>query len=237
MQPKKTPTTDMAEQLAFALPSKPALGREDFFVSPSNSVAVAMLETVEGWPNGKLLLIGPRGAGKTHLAHVWAAQVQAKIVKAAALRTADIDSLAACPLAVEDADQIAGDTEAETSLFHLHNRMAERTLPLLLTAQQPPRFWGLGLADLASRMEATSAVTIELPDDRLLSAVLLKLFSDRQLTPASTVITYLARNMERSFALAGTIVDAMDTEALSSGRAINRGLAVDILDKISSDRA
>ena len=62
----------MAEQLSFDLPVRAALGREDFFVSPANAEAVAMVEGWQGWPSRKLVLTGPAGAGKTHLAHVWA---------------------------------------------------------------------------------------------------------------------------------------------------------------------
>ncbi|MEL7212935.1 MAG: DnaA/Hda family protein [Pseudomonadota bacterium] len=227
----------MAKQLAFDLPSKTALGREDFFVSPANATAVATLETPALWPNGKLVLTGPTGAGKTHLAHVWAGDTGARMITAAELETLDIDATATGPLVVEDADQIAPDPDAQIALFHLHNRMAERGQPLLLTASAPPSQWGLTLPDLASRMEATNTVAIELPDDALLSAVLLKLFDDRQLKPALTVVQYLAANMDRSFAQAGAIVTAMDEEALQSGREINRGLAIDILDKIATSGA
>ena len=226
----------MAEQLTFDLPCKPALGRGDFYVSPANAVAVATIETPALWPNGKLILTGPKGAGKTHLVHVWAQQTDAHIVQATTLNDRDIDTLATTPVAVEDADKITA-SGTQTALFHLHNRMAERGKPLLLTAAIAPAQWNLTLPDLASRMQATNTVAIELPDDDLLSAVLLKLFDDRQLKPALTVITYLARNMDRSFAQAGQIVAAMDHEALRSGREINRGLAVDILDKIATSGA
>ncbi|MGB8622376.1 MAG: chromosomal replication initiator DnaA, partial [Paracoccaceae bacterium] len=75
----------MAEQLVFDLPLRAARGREDFFVSPANAMAVAQVENWRRWPARKLVLVGPQGAGKTHLAHVWAAQADAGIVEAAAL--------------------------------------------------------------------------------------------------------------------------------------------------------
>jgi len=54
-----------ARQLAFDLPARTALGREDFFVSPANAQAVAMIDGWRDWPARKLVLCGPRGAGKT----------------------------------------------------------------------------------------------------------------------------------------------------------------------------
>jgi hypothetical protein len=65
------------QQLAFDLPARPALEREDFFVSVANAQAVALIEGWRDWPARKLALSGPRGAGKTHLAHVWAARAGA----------------------------------------------------------------------------------------------------------------------------------------------------------------
>ena len=70
----------MAQQLSFDLPAKTALGRDDFCVAPSNVMAVALLDPGFSWPSGKLVLTGPAGSGKTHLAHVWASQSGARIV-------------------------------------------------------------------------------------------------------------------------------------------------------------
>ena len=64
----------MTRQLAFDLPGRVALGRENFFVSPANALAVAALDGWRDWPERRMLLFGPEGAGKTHLAHVWVAR-------------------------------------------------------------------------------------------------------------------------------------------------------------------
>ena len=69
----------MPRQLILELPVRTARGRDDFFVSDANAMAVARLEDAEGWANGRLVLTGPRGAGKTHLVHVWAEVAGARI--------------------------------------------------------------------------------------------------------------------------------------------------------------
>ena len=97
----------MAKQLSFDLPAKSAHGREDFFVSAANAQAVALIDTWESWPARKLVLHGPPGAGKTHLAHVWSAQSGATIVAAGDLPGADIPALAHGHVAVEDCETIA----------------------------------------------------------------------------------------------------------------------------------
>ncbi|MEQ9260390.1 MAG: chromosomal replication initiator DnaA [Roseovarius sp.] len=224
----------MPRQLSFDLPVREALGRDDFFVSPANAAAVAMVEGWQGWPAGKLLLLGPEGAGKTHLAHVWAALSGAGIVAAASLATANIPALASGHVAVEDCAAVAGDTDAEKALFHLHNLTLAEGNALLLTASPPPRDWGLALPDLASRMQGTPSVSIAPPDDALLSAVLMKLFADRQLAPGPAVIPYLATRIDRSFASARAVVRALDTAALEKGRPITVKLAGQVLDKLAT---
>lgn len=223
----------MPKQLAFDLPSRTALGREDFFVSPANANAVAMVEGWRGWPSRKLALIGPSGAGKTHLTHVWAALSGARIVSAAALPRLDIPALASGHIAVEDVAVIAGNAEAETAMFHLHNLALAEGHSLLMTAHLAPPRWGLSLPDLKSRVEGTPAVIVESPDDDLLAALLMKLFADRQLSPTPETIPYLLRRIDRSFDMARRTVAALDEAALAQGREINRALAAEVLDRLA----
>ena len=222
----------MATQLGLDLPVRPALGRDDFLVAPSNAVALAMIDDWPNWARHKLVLSGPAGAGKTHLAHVWADTAGAHIVSAQDLTGADIDPLAQTPLAVEDVDAIANDTDAQTALFHLHNLMAAAALPLLMTGQAAPRHWGLSLPDLQSRVDAAGHARLDAPDDTLLAAVLAKLFADRQLVPKPDVIPYLLRHMDRSFAAARDMVTALDTSSLAQKRALTRAFAAQVLDNM-----
>ncbi|MFP5478988.1 MAG: chromosomal replication initiator DnaA [Alphaproteobacteria bacterium] len=201
--------------------------RADFFVAASNALALQTVEDWQNWPGRKLLLVGPEGAGKTHLTHVWAALADAVILPAESLATADIASLTGRAIAVEDADRIGA---AEAQLFHLHN-LATTTGALLLTARTPPRDWGLRLPDLISRMQATPIARLDPPDDALLSAVLVKLFADRQVAVPSNLIPYLVSRMPRSIGAARALVAALDAAALAQGRPITRALAGEVLDR------
>jgi chromosomal replication initiation ATPase DnaA len=214
----------MAQQLGFNLPVRTARAREDFFVSPANAMAVAMIESWQSWPGRKLLLVGPEGAGKTHLAHVWAQASGARIVPATALVRTDIPSLAQAPVAIEDAALVAGDRAAEEALFHLHNLVLAEGHSLLITAAAAPQHWGLALPDLQSRMQGLQAATLAPPDDQLLGAVLLKLFSDRQVSPTPEALNHLLRHMTRDFATARVIVAEIDRVALAEKRPITAPL-------------
>ena len=216
-------------QMAFDLGGPVRLRREDFFVSASNARALQTIEAWRDWPEGKLVLAGPAGAGKTHLAHVWATAVAGVVIGAGDLAGVDVPSLG-LRVAVEDAHLVAGNAGAEAALFHLHNLI----LPdgrLLITAAAPPRDWGLALPDLVSRMQAASLVRLEPADDALLSAVLIKLFADRQIAVPPNLIAYLVPRIERSLGAAAGVVAALDAAALAQGRAVTRSLAIDLLDK------
>ncbi|WP_050602889.1 DnaA ATPase domain-containing protein [Ruegeria sp. 6PALISEP08] len=224
----------MAQQLSFDLPAKTALGREDFFVSPSNALAVAMISATS-WPGNKLVLSGPAGAGKTHLAHVWAAETGGRIIQAADLRYDDVPDLARKPIAVEDVPMVAGGLEQQKTLFHLHNLVLAEGHALLMTGRLAPKFWELPLADLQSRVEGAHHVALDPPDDALLGAVLAKLFVDRQLNPGPEVIAYLVKHMDRRFETAANVVAQLDHLALAEKRDITRALAVRVLNTHSDE--
>ncbi len=218
----------MALQLTLDLPVRASLDRGDFFVSDVNRMALARLEDPAAWPDGKLVLAGPEGAGKTHLAHVWAEREGARLMRPQDLERLDIGGLEGS-VALDDADGIA--SGAEAALLHLHNRVAASGNRLLLTARRAPRRWKVGLPDLKSRMEATDVVRIGAPDEALLSAVLMKLFADRQNAVTPSAIRWLARNLDRSFAEAQRAVAAIDARALAERRKVTRDLAAEVLDK------
>lgn len=222
----------MAKQLGFELPSVPHLGRDDFLVTPLNAVALTMVEAWQDWPARKLLLFGPSGAGKTHLAHIWAQSASVSLIAATDLSRKEVPVLAGASVAVEDIDKIAGDTEAETALFHLHNLLLAEGGWLLLTGCGAPKHWPFALPDLKSRVEGTQAVGLEPPDDALLAAVLAKLFADRQLNPKTDVIPYLVARMDRTFDMAQRLVAQLDATSLAEKRPISRQLARHVLDNL-----
>lgn len=221
----------MSGQLILDLPVRSALGRDDFYVTPANAPAVAAIDGWREWPTGRMLLTGPQGSGKTHLAAIWAAGAGAVTVQGCGLAAQDIPAIAAAgAVVVDDAEDVAGNALAETALFHLMNLCAQSGTALMLTSTRLPRDWQVTLPDLASRVQAASLARLDAPDDALLSAVLVKLFADRQVQVDPSLITYLTTRMDRSLATASRLVDRLDKLALQRRKPISRSLAAEVLD-------
>jgi chromosomal replication initiation ATPase DnaA len=224
-------------QLNLALPLPAAMGRADFLEAPANALALTAIEAPEGLPLGRLLLIGPAGAGKTHLARIWAARTGAHWLPVRALCDEGA-ALLACPallsaLVIDDAHLARG--AGEETLFHLYNHLGAVGGQLLLTAPVPVRDWGLALPDLVSRLNSVASVALQAPDDALLAALLVKLFNDRQIRVEPALIDYLLGRMERSAAAAVALVDALDARGLALGRAVTPRLARDLFGDPSQD--
>jgi chromosomal replication initiation ATPase DnaA len=208
------------EQLLLRFEHEAASGLEDFMPAPCNREALAWLERWPDWPAPALVLHGPPGSGKSHLARIWAARAGARQLDAGALPSfAEGEPPVAAVL--DPAEPIAD----ELALLQLYNRLRERGGHLLVTARHPVAAWPLRLPDLASRLRAAPAVAIGAPDDALLAALLVKLFDDRQLIVSEGVIGYLIRHMERSFAAARSVVDALDRHSLQDQRPVTVALA------------
>jgi chromosomal replication initiation ATPase DnaA len=212
-------------QLALALEHTESFAREDFLSGSSNAVALALIDAWPDWSHRMVMLTGPEGSGKSHLAAVWAQAAGARFLAARALEEANVPSaLATGALVVED---IAAGEFDEKVLFHLLNLAHEQGAFVLLTARSAPATFAI--RDLASRLKALPVVAIMPPDDALLRAVLVKLFADRQLSVDEGLIGYVATRIERSFAAARAVVARLDQEAMRHKRPLTRALAAEVL--------
>jgi chromosomal replication initiation ATPase DnaA len=215
------------DQLVLDLPHRAALGAHDFLISPSNRAAADMIDLWPGWPQASVAVVAPAHAGKTHLGNVWRLKSGAARLEAQGLSEADVPAAAAHgAVLVEDLHAGIAD---ERALFHLLNLVSEHKLSMLLTSRVPPGELDANLPDLRSRLRALPLVTIELPDEALLKAVLVKHFTDRQLAVEPGLIAYIAVRMERSMEAAATLVAEIDRAAMASHRKVTRSLAAQVL--------
>ena len=152
-------------QLAFALPHAESLTRDNFLEGPANEAALSLIESWPDWPNRIMLLVGPEGSGKSHLAAIWAEQAGARSISAHALDPAAVPgALATGALVVEDLRSADFD---ERAMFHLLNLAREDEAFVLITGRVRPVAFEVELRDLRSRLRAAPVVPLLPPDDLL----------------------------------------------------------------------
>ncbi len=201
-------------QLPLAFPVTPAMAREDFLVSDSNRDALAFIDRWPQWNAPVLYIYGPEGSGKTHLASIWKSISRSE---------------EGSGMVIEDLDGQIGCRPQEETLFHLYNRVRQTPGSVLMTGTMPLSMMRFAIPDLASRLRACPQVAIGLPDEHLLRALLVKLFSDRQMRIDVGVIEYCVARMERSFSAARDLVSELDRVSMTEKRAITPAMARAVL--------
>lgn len=214
-----------SEQLPLQFTHDSARGRDDLLVSERLAAAVSIVDEWPAWPSPVVVLAGPVGSGKSHLAHIWQDKSGASAIHP--LAGSEAATVAAgCPVLFEDADRRGFD---EAELFHVINSVRQNGHTLLMTSRLWPMSWGVQLPDLKSRLKAATVVEIGEPDEELLAQVIVKLFADRQLYIDDKLVAYIVTRMERSLGAAQTIVERLDRLALARGTKITRPLAAEVL--------
>jgi len=174
-------------QIALPLTTRRADDPARIVVGNANRAAIDALGDSGAWPYATAILAGPPRSGKSLLAR-WA-------VSAAGIE------------AIDDADAVD-----ETELFHRWNRAQESGRPLLLVTEREP--WDIALADLRSRLAAALHITIGLPDDGMVGALITAHAEGRSLALGEGALTYLVPRLERSFAAIEAVVAAIDRLSL-----------------------
>lgn len=221
------------EQLPLAFSHDSASSRDDLLVADPLNAAVAIVDDWPLWPSPVVVLAGPVGSGKSHLANIWREKAGATDIHPQA--GAHVATIAAAgPVLFEDADRRGFD---DTELFHVINSVRENGHSLLMTSRLWPISWPVTLPDLRSRLKAATVVEIGEPDEELLAQVIVKLFADRQLYIDDKLVGYIVNRMERSLGAAQTIVDRLDRLALARGTRITRPLAAEVLNDFGNTAA
>lgn len=227
------PASDKPRQIPFDLGHRPGLSREELVVSDANRQAVALIDAWPDWPATVVVLAGPAGSGKSHLASIWAESANAVRIEPSGIEGCVEDAPLSHPVLIDDADT---DLD-EHGLFHLINAARAAGTYILLTSRLFPSAWGVRLPDLESRLRAAATVEILEPDDHLLAAVITKLFADRQVEVEQHVVQFLVRRIERSLSTAIDVVDRLDRAALEQKTRITRALAAQTVNALDQGQA
>ena len=212
-------------QLIIDLPTRAALGREDFLVNSRNEDAVCFIDNFHNKKINSGILIGSRGSGKTHLVNVLCSNLDSKkwsFLNPKNENIYDIFSINDLVI-IEDINNF-NSKEDEDFLFHSINLSKELNKSLLLTSSLKISKLNFKTLDLVSRLDAMQAAFIEEPDDMLMEALIIKLFNDRQILIKPNIVNFLMQRIERSYLGVAEIIDLIDKVSLSKKKSVSVSL-------------
>ncbi len=214
-------------QTAFSFSAKKDMGKEDFMVSECNKTAFMMIDAWPNWNSFGLIIYGPKGCGKTHLAHIFSDKLCTNSKKPLRIPFYDCKQIN-----LKNIERICNSSDAivieniqantnQEALFHLFNHFQEKGKYMLLTAEIAPTRISFSLKDLQSRLCLLPVAEIKEPDDTMLRALIVKLFYDRQLIISPEILEYIINNSERSFAFIEKLVKEIDEISLAYKSTVN----------------
>ena len=232
------------KQIPFDFAPRTYMGREDFMVAPCNKEAFNMVDSWPNWLAQGLIIYGPKGCGKSHLANLFADKVKIfsdKPIKVSLINASRINLRNVNKIANENQSIVVENLTPKANmeaLFHLFNLYNTEGRYMLWTAEQAPSRMAFALKDLQSRLNMLPSVEIKEPDDIMLQTLIVKLFNDRQILISPDVLNFIVNNAQRSFEYIGKLVEECDNISLASQCAIHYNvvkMAMDIFAQ-SDDR-
>ncbi|MDO4161902.1 MAG: DnaA/Hda family protein [Pseudomonadota bacterium] len=229
------------KQIPFAFATRSYMGREDFMVAPCNHEAFKMIDIWPDWLAQGLIIYGPKGCGKSHLAHLFADKV-----KSAADRPVKVSLIDASRVNLRNVNKISNENQSIVienltpksnleALFHLFNMYNVSGRYMLWTSETAPSRMALPLKDLQSRLNMLPSVEIKEPDDIMLQTLIVKLFNDRQILISPDIPAYIVNNAPRSFAFIEQLVEECDNISLAYQSAVNYTVVRKALDVIAQN--
>jgi len=217
------------DQLILKFPKNEIYQREDYYVSPSNQEAYDFINNWPNWIKRIVNICGPVGSGKTHLASILKKKTSTLYLKSNQLNdNTYFDFKPKEALIIENLD----DKINEKILFSLWNLVMQDNKYFLITSVKPINFYKFKLNDLQSRVMSCFNVGIKLPDDDLISVILTKNFSDKQVMIEKKYIDYIVKRIDRSYEKISQFIVLLDKYSLKKGAPFSFKLIKEVLKMI-----
>lgn len=219
----------MSDQLILKFPSHQAYKKEDFYVSPSNQKAYDFINSWPKWIKRTVNIFGPPGSGKSHLASILKSKTSCLQIETKKLSDEIFFKFKTKEtLIIENLDRKV----SEKLLFSLWNIALQDNKYLLITSKKPINSVKFKLRDLTSRVTSSLIIGINLPSDDLISVILAKNFSDKQITVEKKHIDYIIKRIDRSYEKISQFILTLDKYSLKKGSPFALKLIKEVLKMI-----
>jgi len=219
----------MNDQLILKFPSRQAYKREDFYVSPSNQEAYDFINSWPRWIKRIVNIFGPSGSGKSHLASILKNKTSCLQINSNELNEKIfIRYKTKETLIIENLDKKI----SEKLLFSLWNVALQDNKYIMTTSKKPISSYKFKLKDLESRVKSSLIIGINLPNDDLISVILAKNFSDKQIKVKKKHIDYIIKRIDRSYEKISQFIFTLDKYSLKKGSPFSLKLIKEVLKMI-----
>ena len=219
----------MTDQLILKFPTNNVYLKEDFYVSSSNQEAYEFINNWPKWIKRIVNIFGPSGSGKTHLASILKNKTTTLKIE-----SNELNDKIFFEFKINEALIIENLNEkvSEDLLFSLWNVALQDNKYLLITSTKPISAYKFKLPDLKSRASSSLIIGISLPGDDLISVILAKNFSDKQIKVEKKHIDYIIKRIDRSYEKISQFILTLDKYSLKKGTPFSLKLIKEVLKMI-----
>ena len=219
----------MTDQLILKFPTNKVYLKEDFYVSSSNQEAYEFINSWPKWIKRIVNIFGPSGSGKTHLASILKNKTSTLKIDSDKLNDKIFFKFKINEaLIIENLNEKV----SENLLFSLWNVALQDNKYLLITSNKPISAYKFKLPDLKSRASSSLMIGINLPSDDLISVILAKNFSDKQIKVEKKHIDYIIKRIDRSYEKISQFISILDKYSLKKSNPFNLKLIKEVLKMI-----
>ena len=191
---------------------------EDFYVSKSNYFAFNLIDSWPKWEKNFLNISGDKFSGKSHLANIFLKKFKGIKIDANTFKNEKLHEIKVHEnIILENFDQNID----EVLIYSLFNLIDNDNKYLIINSIEPINEMDFKLNDLKSRAKNCLFAIIEKPDDELMFALILKNFSDRQITIDKKLIDFIIKRIDRSYSKIFEFIYKIDEFSLKKKKPID----------------
>jgi len=191
---------------------------EDFYVNKCNFYAYNLINKWPAWEKNILNIHGENFSGKSHLSSIFIKKFKALKILSKELDDEVIKKFKIFQnLVLEDFDEKIN----ERLMYSLFNIADQDNKYVIINSLKPINQINFQLSDFISRAKNCIFAELEKPDDDLMFAILLKNFSDRQISIEKKLIEFIIKNIDRSYRKIYEFIYTIDEISLKKKKSID----------------